>query len=182
MNYKSAVILCGGKGTRLGELGKKMPKTLVKVQNKPIIWYILKSLKKNNFNHFILPVGFKGDQIKRYFKKNNYFKNYKIETIRTGANSSIAKRIFKVKKYIKSENFLILNGDAIFHANLNEIYRHHKIAKQDISFICSEAEADFGTIGTKNNKIVDFKRGIDFRSVNTKKKIMKLMYILECQL
>ena len=53
MNYKSAVILCGGKGTRLGELGKKMPKTLVKVQNKPIIWYILKSLKKNNFNHFI---------------------------------------------------------------------------------------------------------------------------------
>ena len=46
MNYKTAVILCGGKGTRLGELGKKLPKTLVKVQNKPIIWYILKSLKK----------------------------------------------------------------------------------------------------------------------------------------
>jgi len=170
MNYKTAVILCGGKGTRLGELGKKLPKTLVKVQNKPIIWYILKSLKKNDFNHFILPIGFKGDQIKKYLKKNKYFKNYKIDVIETGTNSSIAKRIFKIKKYIRSENFLILNGDAIFHANLNQIYRDHKIIKRDISFICSDTEADFGTIGIKKNKIVDFRRGVDFRSVNTKVK------------
>ena len=41
MNYRTAVILCGGKGTRLGELGKKFPKTLVKIQGKPILWYIL---------------------------------------------------------------------------------------------------------------------------------------------
>ena len=44
--YISAVILCGGKGTRLGVLGKKLPKTLVKVNNKPIIWYIIKFLEK----------------------------------------------------------------------------------------------------------------------------------------
>ena len=44
---KTAVILCGGKGTRLGHLSKKMPKSLVLVKNKPIIWYILKTLKKN---------------------------------------------------------------------------------------------------------------------------------------
>ena len=42
MKIKTAVILCGGKGTRLGSLGKKMPKTLLKVQGKPIIWYIIK--------------------------------------------------------------------------------------------------------------------------------------------
>ena len=41
MNYKTAVILCGGKGTRLGLLGKKIPKSLVKIQGFPIIWYIL---------------------------------------------------------------------------------------------------------------------------------------------
>ena len=64
MINKTAIILCGGKGTRLGEIGKKMPKTLVKVQEKPILWYILKSLKKNNFNHFILPVGFNNYSLK----------------------------------------------------------------------------------------------------------------------
>ena len=42
----TAVILCGGKGTRLGSLGKKVPKTLVKVQGREILWYILKVLKK----------------------------------------------------------------------------------------------------------------------------------------
>ena len=46
MNYKTAVILCGGTGTRLGLLGKKIPKSLVKIHEYPIIWYIINVLKK----------------------------------------------------------------------------------------------------------------------------------------
>ncbi len=164
---KTAVILCGGKGSRLGELGKKMPKTLVKVQGKPILWYILKSLKKNNFNHFILPVGFKGQQIIKYLNNNIEFKNFNIDIISTGINNSIAKRIYRIKKHIKSEDFLILNGDAIFYANLSEILKKHKNKKKDISFICCEAEADFGTVGVIKNKVVNFQRGLDFSSVST---------------
>ena len=99
MINKTAIILCGGKGTRLGEIGKKMPKTLVKIQEKPILWYILKSLKKNNFNHFILPVGFKGNQITKYLNNNFEFQNYNIDTINTGINNSIAQRIYKIKKF-----------------------------------------------------------------------------------
>ena len=45
MNNQTAIILCGGKGTRLGSLGKKLPKTLIKIQNKEILWYIIKILK-----------------------------------------------------------------------------------------------------------------------------------------
>ena len=47
MVFKTAVILCGGKGTRLGAIGKKLPKTLIKIHSKPIIWYIIKILQKN---------------------------------------------------------------------------------------------------------------------------------------
>lgn len=169
--FRTAIVLCGGRGTRLGQLGKKIPKTLVKIQGKPILWFILKSLKKNKFNHVILPVGFKGKKIKRYLK-NNIF-NLNLDVINTGINTSIAKRIFKIKKYIKSNHFLLLNGDAIFNANLIEIFNNHKKNKQDISFICSEAEADFGTVGTINNRIVNFERGLDFNSVNTNKKNFK---------
>ena len=46
MTHRTAVILCGGKGTRLGLLGKNVPKTLLKVHGKPILWYIIKFLKK----------------------------------------------------------------------------------------------------------------------------------------
>ena len=97
MNYRTAVILCGGKGTRLGLIGRKLPKTLVKIQNFPIIWYIINSLKKNSINHFILPVGYKGNKIKRYFEKNNNFDDLKIDIISTGDDTPIAKEYLKLK-------------------------------------------------------------------------------------
>ena len=66
MKYKTAVILCGGKGSRLGLLGKKIPKSMVKIHNYPIIWYIINILCQNSFNHLILPIGYKGHLIEKY--------------------------------------------------------------------------------------------------------------------
>ena len=80
---RTAVILCGGKGTRLGLLGKRIPKCLVEVQNRPIIWYIINILRKNSFNHFILPIGYKGHMIKKFFKLNKTFKDLNIEIVET---------------------------------------------------------------------------------------------------
>jgi len=170
MTLRTAVILCGGKGTRLGTLGKKISKTLIKIQGYPILWFIINALKKNKFNHFILPIGHKGEQIKKYIKKNPKFKNDYFELIPTGNNTFISKRIYKIKNFIKSENFLLLNGDAIFYSNIDKIYNEHLKKKFDISFICSEAEADFGTVGMRNGKIVNFKRGLMFGSVKIKNK------------
>ena len=172
MNYRTAIILCGGKGTRLGELGKKLPKTLVKIQGKPILWYILRSLKKNGFNHFILPIGYRGKQIEEFIK-HNQIQGCKIIVVKTGVNTSIAKRIYKIKDFLFSENFLILNGDAIFEANLDEIFKKHALKKRDLSFICCEAEADFGTVGVMNNKVINFRRNFNFQYVNTNIKNFK---------
>ena len=93
MNFKknSAIILCGGRGTRLGSIGKKIPKSLIKINGHPIIWYIMNNLVKNSFNHFILPVGYKGNLIKRYFQKHTKFKNLDIEIVNTGKDTSISK-------------------------------------------------------------------------------------------
>ena len=51
MIFKTAVILCGGKGTRLGAIGKKIPKTLVKIHGNSIIWYIIKILQRNKLSY-----------------------------------------------------------------------------------------------------------------------------------
>lgn len=170
---KSAVILCGGKGTRLGVLGKKKAKTLTLVHARPILWFILKFLKKQSFNHFILPVGFKGDQIISYIKSNSDFKNYNIDIINTGKNTSIAERIYKIKNYIKSENFLLTNGDAIFDSNIKKIFINHVKIKIDMSFICSKTQADFGTVTVQKGKILNFKRQLVFDSVNIKNENVK---------
>lgn len=161
---RSAIILCGGKGTRLGTLGKKIPKTLVKVQQKEILWYIINILKYNGFNHIILPLGYKKNLIKKFLKRNNNF-FIDIDCIDTGLDSNIGKRISLVEKKIKSKNFLLLNGDAIFDINFDKIYKRHENRKIDISFLSTEIVYQYGTIGVVNNKIDNFKRDLVYDSL-----------------
>lgn len=168
MKIKTAVILCGGRGTRLGNLGKKLPKALVKIHQRPIIWYILKILIQNSFNHFILPLGYKGSYLKNYIKNFSQFRKYKIDLINTGIETSIARRVYKIKKNIISNNFLLLNGDAIFKFNVKKIFDNHEQKKLDITFLGCETPLNYGIIGKKNNRIISFERDIKFNTVKSK--------------
>ena len=175
--FKTAVILCGGKGTRLGSITKKIPKSLVKIKKKPIMWYILKILKRNGFNQFILPLGYKGNLIERYLK-NKDFKNYNIKVASTGNNTPIAKRIHQVKKHIVSENFLLLNGDAIFDLNLNKIYKEHiKNKKTFITFLGSETNLPYGTILMSKGLVKNFARDVMFNAVKISNKNDNIAHI-----
>ena len=162
----TAIILCGGKGSRLGNLGKKLPKALLKVQQKEILWYIIKILIKNKFKHLILPTGYKGNLIKNYVKKNKF--KIKIDCINTGQNSNIGFRIAKIIKKVKSENVLLLNGDAIFDLNINLIYKNHLKKKTDLTFLSSEITYQYGTIGMQQNKIKDFRRNVVYDSLSVR--------------
>ena len=66
-----AVILAGGLGTRLGNLTETIPKPMVKIDNKPILYHIMSTFSKNGINDFIICCGYKGHLIKEYF--SNYY-------------------------------------------------------------------------------------------------------------
>ena len=167
VNFRTAVILCGGKGTRLGVLGKKKPKTLLKVQGKEIMWFIINVLKKNKFNHLILPLGYKGSYIKEFLRKNKKF-NLKIDCIQTGINSNIGYRISKIKNKILSKNFLLLNGDAIFNVNIDKIFKEHEKKDKVVSFLSGEIVYPYGTIGIKKGIVKDFKRNLTYDAIKTR--------------
>ncbi len=76
------VILAGGLGTRLSEYTKKIPKPMVKINNKPILVHIMEHYSSYGFNNFYIALGYKGKVIKNYFK-NKKFK-WKINLINTG--------------------------------------------------------------------------------------------------
>ena len=174
---RTAVILCGGRGTRLGSITKKIPKSLVKIKNKPIIWYILNILKKNHFNHFILPVGYKGNLLEKYLKKN-IFKNFDLDIIQTGIDTPIAQRISKIKNLIKSDNFLLLNGDAIFDFDLNKIYQNHEKNKNtSITFLGSETNLPYGTIVLSKGIVKNFQRDVPFNAVKIVNKSNTTAYV-----
>jgi len=168
-NIQTAVILCGGKGTRLGNLGKKIPKTLVKIQGKEILWYIIKILKRNKFNHLVLPLGYKGNLIKKFLKNNKNF-NMKIDCISTGVNSNIGYRIAQIQRKIKSDDLLLLNGDAIFKININKIFKDHVKQNKIVSFLSGEIVYPYGTIGVVGGNVKDFKRNLIYDALNVRSK------------
>lgn len=176
-NIRTAVILCGGKGTRLGKITQKIPKSLVKIKGKPIIWYILNMLKKNNFTNFILPTGYKEIQIKQYLNKK-IFRKFNLKIISTGVNAPIAKRIYKINKYIKSDDFLLLNGDAIFNFDLYKIYSEHiKNKKTYITFLGSETILPYGTITLSKKLVKSFERDVIFNAVKVSNKKQNTAHI-----
>ena len=78
------VILCGGLGSRLGAETQLLPKPMVKIDKDPILIHILKIYKKFGFKDFILAIGYKGNVIKNYFKKD---KRFKVKVVDTGQNT-----------------------------------------------------------------------------------------------
>ena len=165
--FRSAVVLCGGRGTRLGALGKKLPKTMIKIQGKEIIWYIINILKKNKFNQIILPLGYRGNMIRKLAKKYKSLFN-EVDLINTGINSNIEKRISLIRDKIKSDNFLLLNGDAIFNFDIDKIFKKHQQRKKDITFIAAENTYPYGTIGTRKGKVIDFNRNLNYEALKVR--------------
>ena len=108
--------------------------------------------------------------IKNYLNNNSEFKKYKIDLMDTGIETEITQRIFRIRKKIKSKNFVLLNGDAIFNFNLKSIFNIHSKKSLDITFLGCSAPLSFGIVGKINNKIVSFEREIQFDKVKSEKR------------
>ncbi len=149
-----AVILAGGKGSRLGSLTKSIPKPMVKIGGKPIIWHLLKILNSNGINNFIICLGYKGNVIKNYLGKLN--NRWNIKCLDTGLNTLTAKRIFLVKKHIKSQKFLMTYGDGLANINLKKLYKLHCKKKKIATVTAVSPIPRFGSLVIKKNNVTKF--------------------------
>ena len=152
-----AVILAGGKGTRLAEYTKLVPKPMVKIKGKPIITYIIKHFYNYGVREIIIASGYKHKIINRYFKKVILFKDLKIRVINTGLNTLTGKRISKLKKYFdKNENFFLTYGDGISNINLSKLLKFHIKHKKVATLTAVHPPARFGELKLKKNKLIKF--------------------------
>tara|TARA_B100000886_G_C20373722_1_gene470767 strand:+ start:539 stop:1231 length:693 start_codon:yes stop_codon:yes gene_type:complete len=149
------VILAGGMGTRLAEYTKTIPKPMVHINKKPIIYFILKHFANFGFKDFIIAAGYKGQVIKNYFSKKNFGWNIKI--INTGLKTMTGGRLLRLKKYLNNEDFFLTYGDGISNVNLKKLLSFHKKNKKIVTMTAVRPPARFGAIKIKNNKVVYFK-------------------------
>ena len=149
------VILAGGFGTRLSEYTKSIPKPMVKINGKPILVYIIEHYLKYGFNDFYIALGYKGNYIKNFFKKNKF--NCKINLIDTGLKTMTGGRLKRLKKKIKNETFLLTYGDGVSDVNLQKLVKFHKKKNKLITLTAVRPPARFGAIKIKGNKVKTFK-------------------------
>ena len=152
-----AIILAGGKGTRLGELTKLIPKPMVKIRNKPIIIYIIEHFFRYGVDEIIIASGYKHQIIKDYFRNKRFYKKKNIKIVNTGLNSLTGKRIKKLKKYLsKNENFFVTYGDGVSDINLNKLLRFHIKNKKIATLTAVHPPARFGELELSGSKLVKF--------------------------
>ena len=149
------VILAGGLGTRLPEYTHSIPKPMVKIKNKPIIHHIMEHYAKYNFKNFYIALGYKGDVIKKYFKKR--IKDWNINLIDTGKFTMTGGRLKRLKKYLGNETFLMTYGDGISNINLSKLVKFHKKNKKLITLSAVRPPARFGAIKLNGNNVKLFK-------------------------
>ena len=150
------VILAGGRGTRISELSKDIPKPMIKVLGKPIISRIIMHYYKFGIKEFIIAAGYKQKILENYFKykKSN---QYSVKVINTGLKTMTGGRIKRLKKYLGNETFLVTYGDGLSNVNIKKLINFHKKNKKIATLTAVRPPARFGAIKIKGNKIKYFK-------------------------
>jgi len=150
-----AVILCGGKGTRLSEETKLIPKPMVEIGGKPILWHIMKLLSFYNVTDFIIAAGYKIEVIKKNLNIFNEFK--KVQLVDTGAKTLTGGRILRLKKFFQSdENFIMTYGDGLSDIRVDELINFHKKHKKIATVTAVHPPVRFGELELHGDKVQSF--------------------------
>jgi len=147
------VLLAGGFGTRLSEYTKTIPKPMIEVAGKPMLFHIMKLYARYGFKDFYVALGYKGEVIKKYFNKKFY--DWNINLIETGKNTMTGGRLKRLKKYIGNETFMMTYGDGLSNINLKKLLKFHKKNKKLVTLTAVRPPARFGAIKIKG-KLVNF--------------------------
>lgn len=160
------LILAGGLGTRLSEETRLIPKPMVEIGGRPILWHIMKIYSYYGFNDFVILTGYKSHVIKEYFI--NYYNRYsditidmlhnsveihkmqtepwKVTMLYTGENTMTGSRIKKAQEYVGNEPFLLTYGDGVADVNINELIKCHKNSGKYLTLTSVKPSGKFGAL------------------------------------
>jgi len=180
------VILAGGRGTRITEETTSIPKPMIEIGGRPILWHIMKMYSHYGFNDFVICLGYKGYVIKEYFA--NYFlhsadialdleKNkmevlgskaepWKVFLIDTGLDTETGGRIKRIKEHVGKSTFMLTYGDGIGDVDIKESVAFHKRNGQLATITAVQQAGRFGALDMTEsqqvNSFVEKPRGDNF--------------------
>ena len=152
----SFILLAGGKGTRISELTREIPKPMIKICGKPIIYHIMKHYSHYGFKNFIIATGYKKNVIIDFFKKKKT-PGWNVKVVDTGKNTMTGGRLKRLEKYLKDETFMLTYGDGLSNVNLKKLLNFHKKNKKLATLTAVRPPARFGVIKFRGQHVRYFK-------------------------
>lgn len=175
------IILAGGYGSRLGEITNVIPKPMVSIGGKPILWHIMKYFSHYGIKDFIICLGYKSEVIKDYFInyrsiRNDFTldfsngnidfhtaydeKDWKVTLAYTGLDTLKGGRLKKIKKYLDDDINLITYGDGLSNIDINQLIEFHKKNNKIVTISGVHPPARFGELKYQGDTLVSFEEKV----------------------
>ena len=120
------VLFCGGLGLRMGPASRRVPKPMVRIGGRPILWHIMSLYAGYGFRDFVLCVGHRAEVIRRHFVRSDEVRSgeWSVELVDTGSHAPVGERLRRVAPHLEGEEVFLANyGDVLTDAPLDEMVR-----------------------------------------------------------
>lgn len=172
------VILAGGFGTRISEESQFIPKPMIEIGGKPILWHIMKTYSHFGHNEFIICAGYKQHIIKEFFADyalhnsdvtfdfrgdkrihvhNNFSEPWKVTVVDTGYDTLTGTRVKKIQPYVGDEKFFLTYGDGVSDVNINALLKFHESHGKICTLTAVKPESRFGYLDFDGDKVLAFR-------------------------
>ena len=149
------ILLAGGFGSRLSEYTDNIPKPMVEIGGKPMLFHIMDLYAKYGHTNFFIALGYKGNIIKKYFSKIS--KSWSINLIDTGDETMTGGRVKRLQKLIGNETCMLTYGDGLADINLDSLLNFHKKHGKLVTVSAVRPPARFGAIKLNGDRVTSFK-------------------------
>uniref|UniRef100_UPI0040483B23 glucose-1-phosphate cytidylyltransferase n=1 Tax=Polynucleobacter sp. TaxID=2029855 RepID=UPI0040483B23 len=170
------IILAGGFGTRLSEYTEAIPKPMVTIGGRPILWHIMRTYAHFGHNDFYLALGYRAEVIKEYFlhyrSLNDDFTvnlasgevephkvdsiDWRVTLVQTGLSSMTGGRVKRLEPHIGNETFMLTYGDGVSNINIDRLLEFHRSHGKMVTVTAVHPGARFGELEIKVDKVINF--------------------------
>ena len=173
-------ILCGGRGTRIREVSDLIPKPMVAVGGRPILWHILKIYSAYGFNDFVLLLGYKGEVIREFFLNfaahtadvtvdlsrtdagrltfhGSQREPWKVTMVDTGEEAMTGARLWRARRYLEDdETFMATYGDGVGDVNIGDLLSYHRSRGKSATLTGVRPPGRFGELQIEKGLVARF--------------------------
>ncbi len=172
-----AVILAGGRGSRLAEETSLRPKPMVEIGGKPILWHIMRIYSAHDINEFVIALGYKAEIIKEYFLNffafnndisldlatgrtvihNGKQPNWKIHLVDTGMDTQTGSRVKRLERWLENDDtFMLTYGDGVANVDIQRLLAFHRSHGKLATVTVVNPPARFGSVVFAGDRVAEF--------------------------